>query len=369
MKTIPFISLEHINFSIREELEKAFQEVIESNYFVLGENLKQFEKEYANYNNTKYCVGVASGLDALVLSLTALGVEKGDEVIVPANTFIASLIAISKVGAIPVLIDVNKNDFNIDVEKVERLITKETKAIMAVNLYGQSAELLKLKKITKNHDLLLIEDNAQSQGAKTEGEITGSVGITGCTSFYPGKNLGAFGDGGAITTNDEKTYKKLLALRNYGSTKKYFHDIIGVNSRLDEMQAAFLRIKLRKMNEWNAERNKIAARYKKNLKEVLEIELPHTNLGNEHVYHLFVIKAKKRNELQSFLDQEGICTLIHYPIPCHLHKAYAFLNYKKGDFPTTEGLSEQILSLPMYIGLKNDDIDYVCNKLITFYQK
>jgi dTDP-4-amino-4,6-dideoxygalactose transaminase len=368
MKTIPFISLEHLNYSIKEQLKDAFESVMLSNNFILGENVSEFEKEYAKYCNTKYCVGVASGLDALTLSLKSLDIQAGDEVIVPANTFIASLISISSVGATPVLVDVNRDDFNIDVSKVEDLITDKTKGIMAVHLYGQSANLDKLKLISVKHGIHLIEDNAQAQGAKEGNVVTGSLGIVGCTSFYPGKNLGAYGDGGAVTTNDITVYNKLLALRNYGSTEKYFHDVVGFNSRLDELQAAFLRVKLKKMEGWNLERNKKASRYKENLKDIIDVELPITNEGNQHVFHLFVIKVKKRNELKYFLHENGVNTLIHYPIPCHLQKAYLDLNYKRGDFPITEILSEQILSLPLYIGMKDDDIDYVCNAIRNFYK-
>lgn len=368
MNTIPFISLEYLNNSIKDELEEAFKSVMLSNNFVLGKNVSQFEKEYSKYSNTKFCVGVASGLDALILSLKALDIKAGDELIVPANTFIASLMAISNIGAIPILVDVNRDNFNIDISKVESLISNKTKGIIVVHLYGQSASLGKLKLIAEENNIHLIEDNAQAQGAKEGENFTGSVGIVGCTSFYPGKNLGAYGDGGAVTTNDVNVYNKLLALRNYGSTKKYFHDVIGYNSRLDELQAAFLRVKLKHMRGWNLERNRIASRYRENLEGISDIELPLIQEGNQHVFHLFVIKALKRNELKNFLDDNGVNTMIHYPVPCHLQKAYADLNYKNGDFPVTEQLSKQILSLPLYIGFKNYDIDHVCKLIITFYK-
>ena len=368
MKKVPFVSLEHLNYSIKDELKVAFNSVMLSNKFVLGDNVRTFEIEFSKYSNTKYCVGVASGLDALFLSLKALDIKPGDELIVPANTFIASLMAISNAGATPVLADVRTDDFNIDVSKAENLITDKTKGIVAVHLYGQSANLEELKIIAEKNNIHLIEDNAQAQGAKEGDNVTGSVGIVGCTSFYPGKNLGAYGDGGAVTTNDLKIYNKLLALRNYGSTKKYFHDLVGYNSRLDELQAAFLRVKLKHMKSWNHERNRIALRYINNLKNIEEIELPVIQEGNEHVFHLFVIKTEKRNELKRFLSEMGISTVIHYPVPCHLQKAYAVLNYKKGDFPVAERLSDQILSLPLFIGLKNCDIDYVCKMITSFYK-
>lgn len=364
---IPFLSLDEINKELKSEFFESFSQLYDSNNFILGPNVELFESMYAKYNETKYCVSVGNGLDAITLSIKALDIGKGDEIIVPANTFIASLIAISNSGATPVLIDCNVEDYNIDYNQITSLITSKTKAVLAVNLYGQPCSLNKIDEICEENGIYLIEDNAQSQGAKDSGRLAGSVGVLGCTSFYPGKNLGALGDGGAITTNSKYLYEKLLKLRNYGSSVKYKHELIGVNSRLDEVQAIFLSIKLKRLNKWNKSRNELAEIYFDKLKGIENVVPPSIRDGVEHVFHLFVVRVEKREELQAFLKKNGITTLIHYPIPCHMQPSYSYLRKAEDDYPVAFSLSKEILSLPLYIGLTEEDIGYICAKIKEFY--
>lgn len=362
------MSFDKMHNELRHDFQSAFNEVLDSNYYILGKQLSDFEAEYSQFNNTNHTIGVGNGLDALVLSLKAFNIGPGDEVIVPANTFIATFLAVLQTGATPVPVEPDIDSFNINPLNIERVISSKSKAIIPVHLYGQACEMDSIMGIAKKYNLFVIEDNAQSQGAKYNNRLTGEFGDTGCTSFYPGKNIGALGDGGAVTTNSESTSDKIKELRNYGSSEKYVHNSIGVNSRLDELQAAFLRKKLLKIPSWNIERNKIATLYLKELESCSELTLPKTISKASHVYHLFVIRTNKRDELQEYLSQHQITTLIHYPIPPHLQEGLASLKFKKGDFPITEEMSKTCLSLPLFIGLSNDEVIYICNTIKDFFK-
>lgn len=364
---IPFVSFNQTNSIIRKEILKSFEEFFDSNYYILGNNVTKFENAYSQFNQTKYCVGVSNGLDALHLALKTLEIGHNDEVIVPANTYIASVLAISYVGATPVFVEPRIDTYNINPNLIEDKITKKTKAIMPVHLYGQACEMEAIMQIAKKHNLYVIEDNAQSQGSSFKGKLTGSWGNINGTSFYPGKNLGALGDAGAITTNNDKLAEKVRMLRNYGSKEKYYNELVGFNMRLDECQASFLNIKLKYLNQWNNERKTIASWYLEYLKDLDTIELPKCIEGADHIYHLFVIKSKNRDYLQSHLTQEGITTLIHYPVPPHLQTAYQHLGLKKGDLPITESIASELLSLPIYPGLTQSEVEYVCEMIKLFF--
>jgi dTDP-4-amino-4,6-dideoxygalactose transaminase len=369
MSSIPFLNFEPMHKLIKSEIMQSFQEVYDSNWFVLGKRLQSFEKDYATFNNTKYSIGVSNGLDALHLALRALNVSKGHEVIIPSNTYIATALAASYVGATPVFVEPNENTFNINAANIESAITSKTKVIMPVHLYGQACEMDAIMEIAKKYNLFVVEDNAQGHGAMYNGKLTGSFGSANGTSFYPGKNLGALGDAGAVTTNDESIAISIATLRNYGSEKKYYNDEIGFNMRLDEIQAGFLSIKLKYLNEWTKQRQEIAQLYNKTLKNVGDIKLPMVHVNSTHVYHLFVIRTDFRNELQQFLSTKGVGSLIHYPIPVHMQLAYKSLGYQKGDFPIGEKLADTVLSLPIWPGMKNSEVLYVCNSISEFFDR
>ena len=363
IQNIPFTSFEGLHNPIKGELRGAFNSVLDSNWFVLGEQVELFEKEYASWNGVNHCVGVSNGLDALTLSLKALNIGQDDEVIVPSNTYIATALAVSHVGATPVFVEPRLETANINPDLIEASITKRTKAIMPVHLYGQACEMEAIMAIANKHNLFVIEDNAQAHGATYNGRKTGSWGHINATSFYPGKNLGALGDGGAITTDDDELAEKVRALRNYGSQEKYKNEVLGYNNRLDELQASFLRVKLRKLDKWTEERNRIADTYIEGLKRLNNIKTFSLASGATSAYHLFAIRTDSRPLLQSILAQQGIGSLIHYPIPPHLQKCYAYLGHQKGDFPIAEELADQVLSLPMFIGLDLQEINYVIETL------
>jgi len=364
---IPFFDLKSINASLKKELAAAYNAVVEEGSYILGDKVKKFEAGYAVYCQSTHCIGVGNGLDAIRLSLEAAGIGKDDEVIIPSNTYIATALAVSYVGAKPVLVEPRLTTYSIDADKIEAAITKKTKAIIPVHLYGQCCEMDSILKIAKRHNLYVVEDNAQAQGAMYKGQKTGSFGHVNATSFYPTKNLGALGDAGAVTTNNEKLADKVSMLRNYGSQKKYYHEIIGYNSRLDELQAAFLLVKLKHLNKWNKERQRIAKKYTALLKGVDNIILPVSIADGAHVYHQYVIRTKKRNELQEYLLKKGIGTMVHYPVPIHLQKAYSNLNYKKGSLPIAEEISDTIMSLPIYPGLTESMLEYVCKSIKGFF--
>ncbi|GHE68587.1 DegT/DnrJ/EryC1/StrS family aminotransferase [Roseivirga thermotolerans] len=362
---IKFLSFDKINNQIDQECLEAYKRVFDSRWYILGEEVNTFESEYALFSETKYAVGVSNGLEALHLSLRALGVGEGDEVIVPSNTFIATVLAVSYTGATPVFVEPREDTFNIDPEKIEGAITSRTKAIIPVHLYGQACEMKQIMEIADNYKIYVVEDNAQAQGATFNNRKTGSFGHVNATSFYPGKNLGALGDAGAITTNCSELYQSLKTIRNYGSEKKYHNQVIGYNARLDEIQAAFLSVKLKYLNDWNKERKKIAKWYNEGIisDKVIKNEIAQ---GATSVHHLYVIRTDRRPELQQFLSQKGVETLIHYPIPPHLQGAYKYLGFAEGAFPIAEKLAREVLSLPLYIGMKKDEVDYVCDLINRF---
>jgi dTDP-4-amino-4,6-dideoxygalactose transaminase len=364
---IPFLSFDTSNDMIKAEMSAAFNEVFDSKWYILGEKVKKFEKEYREFNDVAHCVGVSNGLDALHLALKSVGVGPGDEVIVPSFTYIATLLAISYVGAKPVLVEPDPRTYNIDPKKIGTAITSKTKAIIPVHLYGQCCEMKEIMKVASEHHLFVIEDNAQAQGSTYSGQLAGSFGHVNGTSFYPGKNLGALGDAGAVTTNDAVLAERVFVLRNYGSEKKYHNEIIGFNMRLDELQAAFLSVKLKYLAEWTRERQQIAGWYNCALQGIGDLVLPYTASDATHVYHLYVIRTKKRDELQAFLSKKGIGTLVHYPIPPHLQPAYHHLNIKKGDFPIAEAIAETVLSIPIWPGMKKENVEEVAAAIRSFF--
>ena len=363
-KEIPFNTLDYVYHLCKEELHEAALRVLESSWYILGKEVSAFEKSFASFCNTRHCVGLNSGLDALILALRALGIGEGDEVIVPANTFIATVLAITQNGATPVFVEPDEF-YNLDPSLVEAVITSNTKAILPVHLYGQACRMEAIMLIAKKHNLFVVEDCAQAHGARYKGTGIGSFGDIGCFSFYPTKNLGAFGDAGAIVTNDPSLAETLSMLRNYGSKIKYHNEIEGVNSRLDEIQAALLSVKLRHLHELTEERQRIAFWYLEGI-TCEDIILPTTAEGADHVYHLFVIRSKERDRLQAYLKEKGINTQIHYPIPPHLAECYQHLGYKEGDFPVTEQYAKECLSLPLYNGMKEADASYVIKALNEF---
>jgi dTDP-4-amino-4,6-dideoxygalactose transaminase len=362
---IPFLDLKKINLQYKKEIEAAMARVLESGWYILGKEVEKFEEEFAAYCGTKYAIGVANGLDALTLILKAYGIGEGDEVIVPANTYIASILAISANGATPILVEPDINNFNLDSNKIEEKITPKTKAIMVVHLYGQAADMDPINQIAKKYNLKVIEDAAQAHGAKYKGKRVGNLGDAAGFSFYPGKNLGALGDGGAITTNDDKLADKLRALRNYGSHKKYENIYKGINSRLDELQAAILRVKLRYLDVENNKRREIANYYLDNIKNE-RIILPFVGKDDSHVWHLFVVRTMKRGELQKYLLSRGIQTMIHYPIPPH--KQIAYREWTNKSYPITEKIHNEVLSLPIYPTLTKLDIDKIVNAINEYGQ-
>jgi len=345
---IPFLDLKAVNQQYREDLIRAFTKVLDSGWYIQGSEVKAFEQEFADYCGVEHCIGVANGLDALILIFRAyleMGILKeGDEVIVPANTYIASILAISENRLKPVLVEPDAKTYNLDPALVKQAITEKTKAILAVHLYGQLADMPALKTIAEQHDLLLIEDSAQSHGAQLNGIKAGAWGDASGFSFYPGKNLGALGDGGAVTTSNDELAQTIRALGNYGSHKKYENIYKGMNSRLDEMQAALLRVKLRGLGQELDHRRKVARCYLKGIKNE-KIILPECADEQSHVWHLFIIRCENRDELQSYLTKHGVQTLIHYPIPPHKQSAYAEWNQET--FPITERIHREVLSLPM----------------------
>ncbi len=346
---------------LKKEIDKATKEVFESGWFVLGKQVEEFEKEFSDYCGKKFGVGVGSGFDALNLALKALNIGKGDEVITIPNTAIPTVAAICASGATPRFVDV-KEDYLIDVEKIEQTITEKTKAIMPVHLYGRVCDMEKILEIAEKYNLKVIEDCAQTHGAEFKGKKV-PIGEIGCFSFYPSKNLGAYGDGGMIVCEDEKLKEKLKFLRNYGQVDKHRVFFHGINSRLDELQAAILRKKLGRLEEDNEKRGKIAEKYNLNLKGV---KVPVENPLTKSVYHLYVIRSENRDELMKHLKEQGIGCAIHYLIPLHLQEAYKFLGYKEGDFPVAEKISKEILSLPIYPELKEGDIERVCGAVNDF---
>lgn len=362
---IPFVSFVPMQKELKEEMLNKFEEMYDKAYYIQGTEYDKFQKKFANYIGTKYAVGVGNGLDALMLILRAMEIGEGDEVIVPSNTFIATALAVTYVGAKPIFVEPILAEYNINPDLIEEKITKKTKAIIAVHLYGQCADMDKINSIAKKYNLKVIEDAAQAHGALYKGKKAGSLADAAGFSMYPGKNLGALGDGGMVTTNDEVLAKKIAALACYGSDYKYHHIYKGVNSRLDEIQAGFLSIKLDHLDKWNADRNRIAKMYLEDIKND-KIILPIVNKNNYHVWHIFAIRCKNRDELEKYLTDKGIGTNKHYPTPMHLQGAYTDLNIKEGELPLAEVISKEELSLPMYYGMSDEEVNYIIKVINEF---
>lgn len=351
-------------FQYQKEFEDKIVEVLRSGRYVLGSEVEAFEKEFAKYTGTEYCVGLASGLDALWIAFRILDIGKGDEVIVQGNTYIASVMGITINGATPIFVEPDEY-YNIDASKIEEKITDKTKAILVVHLYGQASNMKPIMELAKKYKLRVVEDCAQSHGAKFNDKMTGTFGDIGCFSFYPSKNLGAFGDAGAIVTDNPQIAEDIRVFRNYGSEKRYYNRVVGTNSRLDEMQAGLLRVRLSHIKELENEKRKICTRYLNEINNP-NIVLPSIRDGATHIWHQFVIRTERRNELIEYLEGKGIGTIIHYPIPPHLSEAYSYLGHKKGAFPITEQYADTVLSIPLYNGMTEDELDYVIKALNEF---
>ena len=358
---VPFLDFAGPYEELKTELDDAYFRFMRSAWYILGKEVEAFEQEYAFYCGVKHCVGVGNGLEALHLILRAYGIGEGDEVIVPSNTYIATWLAVSYADATPVPVEPNPQTYNLNPDLIEAAVTSRTKAIMPVHLYGQPADMDPMLAIARKYGLKVIEDNAQAQGARYKGRRTGSLGDAAGNSFYPGKNLGAFGDAGAVTTDDPVLADKVRTLRNYGSKKKYYNECKGYNSRLDELQAALLRVKLRKLDEWNGRRSMIAARYLESLGGIPDLVLPHVPEWAQPAWHLFVVRSRERNVFQQKLTEAGVGTLIHYPVPPHLSGAYADKKWPKGTFPIAEESADTALSLPIGPHLRKEQAEWVIN--------
>ena len=362
---IPWVSFSPMQRIIEKEIKGKFNEMYEKSIYIQGDEYHKFNEEFAKYCGVKYAIGVGNGLDALMLILRAYDIGVGDEVIVPSNTFIATALAVTYVGAMPIFVEPCLDDFNINPALIEEKITSKTKAIIAVHLYGQCADMDEINRIAKKHNLIVIEDAAQAHGALYKGKKAGALGDAAGFSFYPGKNLGALGDGGMVTTNNEEIARKVAYLSCYGSDYKYHHILKGVNSRLDEIQCGFLSIKLKYLDEWNKDRNKTANRYLNEIKNP-KLVLPIVKENNYHVWHVFAIRSKYRDELEKYLNDLGIGTNKHYPTPMHLQGAYRDLNIAKGELPLAEEISATELSIPMYYGMSEEEVNYVIDALNKF---
>lgn len=368
--TVPFVDLQAQYRSIKSEVDAAIQRVLDTSAFILGREVEAFERAFAEYVGAEFCVGVSNGTAAIQLALTACGVGAGDEVIVPANTFFATAEAVSTANATPVFVDCDADSCNIDASKIEAAVTPRTRAVLPVHLYGQPADLDAVFEVAERHNLIVVEDAAQAHGARYKGKRTGPLGRAGCFSFYPGKNLGAYGEGGAVVTNDREVARRVRLLRDHGSEQKYRHEIVGYNFRLEGIQGAVLNVKLKHLDRWNELRREHAARYR-------ELLAPHVDAGSlalqnempyaESVYHLFVIQAEARDSLQRFLSSAGVQTGIHYPVPVHLQPAYAPLGHKEGDFPVAESQARRLLSLPMFAELTERQVKYVADAVGDYF--
>lgn len=364
--TVPFLDLKASYTELQGELDAAYRRVAGRGWFVLGQEVEAFESEFAAYCGAAHCVGVANGLDALHLILRALGIGPGDDVIVPSNTYVATWLAVTQVGATPVPVEPDPRTYNLDPARIEAAITPRTKAVLPVHLYGQAAEMHRINAVAAAHGLKVVEDAAQAHGARCGGRAAGALGDAAGFSFYPGKNLGALGDAGAVVTDDAALADAVRVLRNYGSRTKYYNETLGYNSRLDELQAALLRVKLPKLDEWNARRKRVAARYLAGLAGAPDVVLPAVAPQTEPVWHLFVIRHPQRDLLAEHLKAQGVGTLIHYPLPPHLQQAYAQLNLGPGDFPLAERMAREVLSLPMGPHVSDADADRVIAAVRSF---
>ncbi len=365
-RKIQIVDLASLHQLIKDEIEKEVHNVLKSGHYIMGPNVLLFEKELSEYLKIKNVISCANGTDALVLSLMALGIKPGDEVITVAHSFFATAEAIALVGAKPVFVDINEEDFNIDASKIEKLITKNTKAIIPVHLYGQPCDIVRVVEIAKKHNLYVIEDCAQAIGASVKGKYVGTFGDIGTISFFPTKNLGAYGDGGAIITNNDEIANKLKKLRVHGSSERYIHECIGLNSRLDEIQAVILKIKLKYLDQWNNKRQKVADSYNKLFNNIKEVLIPKVQTDCKHIFHQYTIRLKNRDLIYKRLKEAEIEALIYYPVPIHLQKAFSHLGYKKGDLPVTEKICTEILSLPMHPEIRQDDQEYIVKNVLSF---
>ncbi|MBN3033104.1 MAG: DegT/DnrJ/EryC1/StrS family aminotransferase [Candidatus Saganbacteria bacterium] len=364
---IPFFDITRQNSALRQEIDSALARVVDKGHFILGENVAALEKEFAAYCGTKFAVGVASGTDALHLALRAAGIQPGDEVITSPFTFVATAEAIKYCGATPVFADIEPNTFNIDPVQAAKKITKKTRAILPVHLYGLACDMAKLSNLAKEHDLKLIEDCAQASGATFNGRQAGSFGDAGCFSFFPTKNLGCFGDGGLITTNDERLAEEVRVLRGHGSRKTYHYDLIGYNSRLDELQAAVIRVKMPHLDHLIASRRKKAALYRQQLKDLKEITLPPEPAG--HTFNQYTLRVKDRDKLFERLKAQQAGAMVYYPLSLHLQKAFAPLGHKPGDFPESEMAQEEVISLPIFPELADGEVDAVCQAIKGYFAR
>ncbi|TLS38498.1 DegT/DnrJ/EryC1/StrS family aminotransferase [Pseudalkalibacillus caeni] len=368
---VPMLDLTEQYQSLKGEINSSLEEVMSGARFILGDNVKKLEKDVAEYSNANHGIGVANGSDALHISLLGCGVEPGDEVIAPAFTFFATAGAIARIGAVPVFVDIDPKTFNIDPAKIEEAVTEKTKAIIPVHLYGQMADMEPIAEIAKKHNLAIVEDAAQAIGAEYKGKKVGELGTTATYSFFPTKNLGAYGDAGMIITDDEEVGEKMRVIRVHGSKPKYYHHVLGYNSRLDELQAAVLNVKFPHLNEWNKKRRENAAYYTKLLHEKLgdKVTTPYVEEHNYHIFHQYTIRVDKRDELQAFLKENGVATMIYYPKPLHLQPVFAELGYKEGDLPETEKACAEVISLPMFPELKKEQQEYVVEMIEKFYKE
>jgi dTDP-4-amino-4,6-dideoxygalactose transaminase len=366
---VPLLDLKSQYRSIRPEIDLAVREVLESGSYVLGKKVQEFEVDFAESHRARHCVGLSSGTDANHLSLATLGIGPGDEVIVPVNTFVATVWGATLCGARPVFVDCDPTSYNIDPSAVERAIGPRTKAIISVHLYGQPADLNPLLDLAKVHGLFLVEDCAQAHLAEYENRPVGGIGVAGAFSFYPGKNLGAYGEAGALVTNDDGIADRARMYRDQGQSRKYYHDSFGHNYRMEALQGAVLGVKLKHLDEWTKKRRSVASKYGELLAGLNELVLPKQMTYAKHVFHLFVVRTPRRDALKAHLEDKGIGTGLHYPIPLHLQKAFKYLGYNHGDFPNAEKLANEILSLPIYPELGDDQITYVADSIIGFFQK
>jgi dTDP-4-amino-4,6-dideoxygalactose transaminase len=367
MTRIPYLDLKAMNNEVQGELAQAFTRVLESGWFILGEAVNAFESAFAEFIGVKHCVGVGNGLEALHLILRAYGIGPGDEVIVPSNTYIATWLAVTYAGAKPIPVEPDPRKYNLDPTRVEAALTERTRAILPVHLYGQPAEMDPIMAMADKHNLLVIEDAAQAHGARYQGRMCGGLGHAAGFSFYPGKNLGALGDAGAVTTDDDALAEAVRSLRNYGSQKKYYNERLGFNSRLDELQAAFLSVKLPYLEAWNQRRKVIADLYTQAFSQVPELTVPHVPAWSTHVWHIYPLRCTRRDDLQAHLEREGIGTLIHYPVPPHRSEAYAALGYPLGAFPIAEEIAQTELSLPIGPVMTLAEAEMVVKAVLNFY--
>ena len=365
---VPFLDLKAQYSVLKPEIAKALQSVMDNTAFASGPSVQKFEEEFAKFCGAKFCIAVNSGTSALHAALLAHGIQPGDEVITVPNTFIATTWAVTYCGAKPVFVDVDPDTYLMNPDLIEKTITPKTKAILPVHLYGQPADMDTINKISKKHGLIVIEDAAQAHAATYNGKRIGGLGNTTCFSFYPGKNLGAYGEGGAVVTDDEKIADHIRLLRDHAQPKKYYHEFIGYNYRMDGLQGAVLSVKLKYIQEWTDKRNDIARKYSNGLKDIEDLQVPYVRKNSVSAFHLYVIHTEKRDELMAHLQEQGIAAGLHYPIPIHLQKAYKHLNHKKGDFPIAEMNAEQCLSLPIYAEMTDEQVDIVAGNIKKYFE-